>query len=80
MIKQAEPLPRGWYGSPIGWLDYEGNGMFAVAIRSAVSVGNETLLYAGAGIVADSVPEKEWQETELKFRPLMEALTGASLP
>jgi menaquinone-specific isochorismate synthase len=78
LIQQAEPISRGWYGSPIGWLDGQQNGMFAVAIRSAISVGNESLLYAGAGIVADSIPEKEWQETQLKFKPLMDALTGAN--
>jgi isochorismate synthase EntC len=74
LINQAESVSRGWYGAPIGWIDWRGNGLFAVAIRSAISVGAETLLYAGAGIVADSIPEKEWQETELKFNPLMEAL------
>jgi len=80
LISQAEPVSRGWYGAPIGWLDAEANGMFAVAIRSAISVGSDTLLYAGAGIVADSIPEREWQETELKFRPLMDALAGAQRP
>jgi menaquinone-specific isochorismate synthase len=77
MIPQMEPTPRGWYAAPIGWLDRHGNGMFSVAIRSAVSVRGESLLYAGAGIVADSQPEKEWHETQLKFRPLQEALNGA---
>lgn len=76
IINTVEPTERGWYAAPVGWLDYQGNGMFAVAIRSAVSVGSESLLFAGAGIVADSEPEKEWRETELKFRPLAEALGG----
>ena len=71
-------MERGWYAAPIGWLDPQGNGMFAVAIRSAVSVQGESLLYAGAGIMADSQPEKEWQETQLKFKPLEEALREAS--
>jgi isochorismate synthase len=74
MIQEMEPMERGWYAAPIGWLDPQGNGMFGVAIRSAVSVKEESLLYAGAGIVADSQPEKEWQETQLKFKPLEEAL------
>lgn len=78
MIPQMEPTPRGWYAAPMGWLDPHGNGMFSVAIRSAVSAGGESLLYAGAGIVADSQPEKEWHETQLKFRPLQEALNGAA--
>jgi menaquinone-specific isochorismate synthase len=78
MIQEMEPMERGWYAAPIGWLDPQGNGMFAVAIRSAVSVKEESLLYAGAGIMADSQPEKEWQETQLKFKPLEEALREAS--
>ncbi len=78
LIYQSEPVSRGWYGSPIGWLDHHNNGMFAVAIRSAVSVGHEAQLFAGAGIVADSKPDKEWHETQLKFKPLMEALSGAT--
>lgn len=70
----AGTTPRGWYAAPVGWLDEEGNGLFAVAIRSAVIAGNDSLLFAGAGIVADSVPVNEWNETELKFKPLFEAL------
>ncbi len=74
IINTVEPTARGWYAAPVGWLDERGNGLFAVAIRSAVSVGSDSMLFAGAGIVADSVPETEWRETELKFRPLAEAL------
>jgi menaquinone-specific isochorismate synthase len=75
MIAAMEPTPRGWYASPIGWLDHQGNGLFAVALRSAVSVGHESVLFAGAGIMADSVPRNEWHETELKFKPMMDALS-----
>ncbi len=75
-ILHNEPVTRGWYAAPIGWLDAEGNGLFAVAIRSALCDGNKALLYAGAGIVDGSDPMREWQETELKFQPLMEALAG----
>jgi menaquinone-specific isochorismate synthase len=74
LIQAAEPFPRGWYASPVGWIDAQGNGRFAVALRSAVSVEDETWLYAGAGIVADSDPEREWEEVLLKFRPILEAL------
>lgn len=73
-IAASELIPRGWYASPVGWLDMHGNGTFAVAIRSAVSGGNHARLYAGAGIVADSDPDREWDETRLKFRPMLEAL------
>ncbi len=75
-VTRAEPATRGWYAAPVGWLDAGGNGVFAVAIRSALCEGNKALLYAGAGIVAGSDPAQEWQETELKFKPLMEALGG----
>jgi menaquinone-specific isochorismate synthase len=73
-IGQAEPVPRGWYAAPIGWIDHNLDGTFAVAIRSAVSQQERVWLYAGAGIVADSNPDLEWQETELKFRPMKECL------
>jgi len=78
MIADEEPASRGWYASPVGWMDLQGNGVFGVAIRSAVSVGAQARLYAGAGIVADSHAEREWEETELKFRPMLEALGGIS--
>jgi menaquinone-specific isochorismate synthase len=77
LIQRLEPISRGWYGAPIGWLDQHGDGIFAVAIRSALSVGGESLLFAGAGIVADSEPDREWRETQLKFKPLMDALRGS---
>ena len=73
-IQQAEPVPRGWYAAPIGWIDHQLDGTFAVAIRSAVSQHERAWLYAGAGIVADSDPDLEWEETALKFRPMQECL------
>jgi menaquinone-specific isochorismate synthase len=73
-IRQAEPAPRGWYAAPIGWLDANLDGAFAVAIRSAVTQEERVWLYAGAGIVAASDPAQEWEETGLKFRPILEAL------
>ncbi len=73
-LRRAEPAPRGWYAAPIGWLDSHGDGVFAVAIRSAVTQHERAWLYAGAGIVADSAAEREWAETELKFRPMLGAL------
>jgi menaquinone-specific isochorismate synthase len=74
LIEQSEPLPRGWYGAPIGWLAPNGDGEFAVAIRSAVANQTRVRLYAGVGVVADSDPDKEWRETELKFQPILKAL------
>ncbi len=73
LIRDLEPIPRGWYGAPFGWIDANLDGQFTVAIRSAVAQEARVWVYAGAGIVADSVPEKEWQETELKFRPMLDA-------
>ena len=58
----------------MGWIDHKLDGMFGVAIRSAVSQDKRVWLYAGAGIVADSVAAKEWDETALKFRPMLDAL------
>lgn len=65
---------RGWYASPVGWLDNSGEGEFAVGIRSALVDGNRAFLYAGCGIVNGSDPDKEYVETELKFEPMMNAL------
>ena len=73
-IRQTEPVTRGWYAAPIGWIDVNLDGAFAVEIRSAVSQQRRVWLYSGSGIVADSEPEKEWEETALKFRPMLEAL------
>lgn len=74
LIREIEPVTRGWYAAPLGWIDYRMNGAFAVAIRSAVSQHRRVWLYAGSGIVPDSEAEKEWEETALKFRPMLEAL------
>lgn len=73
-IQHAEPVPRGWYAAPIGWIDHRLDGAFAVAIRSAVAQNERVWLYAGAGIVAESIPQKEWDETALKFKPILNAL------
>lgn len=78
LIDELESAPRGWYAGPVGWLDAAGDGAFAVAIRSAVSAGREARLFAGAGIVAGSQPQAEWDETALKFKPLLDALHGAA--
>lgn len=73
-LRRVEPVPRGWYAAPIGWLDAQSDGAFAVAIRSAVTQYDRAWLYAGAGIVGDSQPEREWAETALKLRPMLGAL------
>jgi menaquinone-specific isochorismate synthase len=73
-ISRIEHFPRGWYGAPVGWVDSQGNGEFAVAIRSAVAHLNHARLYAGAGIVEGSDAEREWVETGVKFKPMLDAL------
>lgn len=72
-IQRLEGIDRGWYGGPVGWMNGR-CGEFGVAIRSALLSGNEALLYAGAGIVAGSDPDSEYEETTMKFRPLLAAL------
>ena len=74
LISRLEGHARGWYGSPVGYIDSEFNGEFTVAIRSAVLENNKAHVYAGAGIVKGSDPEKEWEETEKKFQPILDAL------
>ncbi len=73
-IARLEPFPRGWYAAPVGWMTADGEGEFAVAIRSALICGNTAILYAGAGIVAGSEPEKEWEETALKLDAMRRVL------
>lgn len=76
VIREVEGLDRGLYGAPIGWLDYKGNGEFAVSIRSGLLHGNVATIFAGCGIVADSNPELEYIETAIKFKPMLTALGG----
>ncbi len=78
-IRAHEPIPRGWYASPIGWLDADLDGEFAVGIRSAVADERRVWLYAGAGIVGDSQPDREWRETALKFLPMLRALGAEAM-
>lgn len=75
-MKRLEAFPRGLYAGPQGWVNHQGGGEFFVGIRSALIDGRTATAYAGAGIVAGSEPEKEFAETELKFKALIEALTG----
>lgn len=75
-IREVELLDRGWYASPIGWIDAKDNGEFAVAIRSGLIKGNEVSLFAGCGIVGDSNSLSEYKETNIKFKPMLSALGG----
>jgi menaquinone-specific isochorismate synthase len=73
-IRSYEHFDRSLYASPLGWIDYQGNSEFIVGIRSALIEGNHARLYAGAGIVAGSNPDKEFAEVQLKFQSLLNAL------
>jgi menaquinone-specific isochorismate synthase len=73
-IKTTEAFDRGWYAAPVGWMDAAGDGTFAVAIRSALARDRTATLFAGAGIVHDSDPDREWDEVQLKYRPMLDEL------
>lgn len=66
----------GWYSGATGWIGYDGDGEFAVALRCAWLDGNEAELYAGAGIVAGSAPRTELEETEAKLNAMLCVLGG----
>ncbi|GAE94021.1 menaquinone-specific isochorismate synthase [Gracilibacillus boraciitolerans JCM 21714] len=79
-IREFELLERGWYGAPIGWFDQHFNGgEFAVAIRSALISDMKASLFAGCGVVKESDPDIEYQETNIKFTPPMLQALGGSL-
>lgn len=73
-IQDAEAFDRGWYAAPVGWFDEDGDGTFAVAIRSAIARDTTATLFAGAGIVADSDADEEWDELQLKYGPMLDEL------
>ena len=73
-IRRYEKFDRSLYAAPLGWVDYEGNGEFIVGIRSALIDGDRARLYAGAGIVSGSNPNKEFAEVQLKLQSLLKAL------
>jgi len=74
IIEELEPTRRGPYAGAVGYFGYNGNTDFAITIRTLFADKNKAYIQAGAGIVADSVPEKEWFETEHKAEALMKAL------
>jgi menaquinone-specific isochorismate synthase len=74
-IAELEGFDRGLYAGPVGWVDARGDGDWAVALRSATLDGTRARLVAGAGIVAGSDPDAEWDETEAKLAAMRSALT-----
>ncbi|ABA22246.1 Isochorismate synthase [Trichormus variabilis ATCC 29413] len=73
-IRRYETFERGLYAAPLGWIDSQGNCEFIVGIRSALIDGDRARLYAGAGIVAGSDPDREFAEVQLKLQALLKAL------
>lgn len=70
LIGELEPYRRGWYAGAVGWIDLQGNGQLNVALRCALATPDTTIQFAGAGIVAGSNPDTEWDETEHKLAAL----------
>lgn len=73
-IPDLEQIDRGLYAGVVGWFNHLNEGEMIVGIRSALIDGREARLYAGAGIVEGSQPEKETRETELKLRALLDVM------
>ncbi|MBY6203626.1 anthranilate synthase component I [Halomonas denitrificans] len=78
IIAELEPVRRGIYAGAVGWMNWHGDADFAIAIRTALVAGGRIHLQAGAGIVADSDPALEWEETMNKGRALIRAIAEAS--
>ena len=74
IIEEMEPVRRGIYAGSVGYFDFQGNMDFCITIRTIVMRGREAMVQAGAGIVADSDPEREWEEIRNKARVLFRAL------
>ncbi len=74
IIDELEPVRRGIYGGAVGYLSWNGNMDTAIAIRTAVIKDRRLYIQAGCGVVADSVPEAEWQETLNKGRAIFKAV------
>jgi menaquinone-specific isochorismate synthase len=74
-ILHYEQFDRSLYASPLGWIDAQGNAEFVVGIRSALLDGQRARLYAGAGIVAGSDPDREFAEVKLKLQALLRGLS-----
>jgi anthranilate synthase component 1 len=77
IIDGLEPVARGPYAGAVGYLDFSGNVDTAIALRTMVAAGGRAWVQAGAGIVADSVPEREWEECLAKAQAVIAAIAGA---
>ena len=77
IIEELESEERGIYGGALGYLDFAGNLDTCIAIRMAVKKDDKVYVQAGGGIVADSVPEKEYEESANKAAAVMQAIQNA---
>ena len=77
IIDELEPVKRGIYGGAVGYLGWDGNMAMAIAIRTAVIKDSKIYVQAGAGIVADSVPDSDWEGTMSAARAMMKAAARA---
>ncbi|MCQ4871897.1 chorismate-binding protein, partial [Blautia producta] len=77
IIEELESTERGVYGGSIGYLDFAGNLDTCIAIRMAVKKDGKVYVQAGGGIVADSVPELEYEESANKGAAVMQAIQNA---
>ena len=74
LIDALEGMERGWYAGAVGWIDGRGDGELAIALRCGLLWEDGARLYAGVGVMPDSDPARELEETELKFKALLTAL------
>jgi len=74
LIDELEGMERGWYAGAVGWIDGRGDGELAIALRCGLLWEDGARLYAGVGVMPDSDPARELEETELKFKALLTAL------
>ena len=77
LIRELEGMDRGRYSGPVGWVDSDGDGEWGIALRCGRFEGARGRLFAGNGIVGESEPEDELEETRLKLRAMMSALEGS---
>lgn len=77
-LNNNESLDRGWYAGPIGWINASGDGEFVVAIRSVLMAPNTAAAFAGCGLIADSIPEDEWEESQIKLQTVRQGLAVAT--
>jgi menaquinone-specific isochorismate synthase len=76
LIAEIEGMDRDRYAGPVGWIDADGDGEWGIALRSALVEGRTVRLFAGCGVVGSSDPEAELAESQAKFVPVRDALSG----